>query len=271
VSGSSGPAGRCAVLNDRTEAKRTEQQLQQAQKLEAVGYLTAGIAHEINNPLAYLNANLGSLEELLPGLDDPAVQRALGAKYEPLAAEAPELVTEMRDGLERISRLVERLGRFARGSSSETVSRSVDLCAVAERAGALAGVGLPSGAIRTRLESTRPVQANEDALVQIATNLLVNAIQASGDTPDIEVEVRPDGTGTALTVHDRGSGIPEDVLPNVFDPFFTTKRPGEGTGLGLSLSFDLARRYDGTLRATQRPGGGMSFTLWLPASGDASA
>ena len=271
VSSASGPAGRCAVLNDRTEAQRTEQQLQQAQKLEAVGYLTAGIAHEINNPLAYLNANLGSLEELLLGLDDAAVQRALGAKYEPLAAEAPELVTEMRDGLDRISRLVERLGRFARGSSSDTLSGPVDLCAVAERAGALAGVGLPCGAIRTRLESARPVQANEDALVQIATNLLVNAVQASGASPDIEVEVRPDADGVALIVHDRGPGIPEDVLPNVFDPFFTTKRPGEGTGLGLSLSFDLARRYGGTLRATPRPGGGTSFTLWLPASADASA
>jgi signal transduction histidine kinase len=177
----------------------------------------------------------------------------------------------MRDGLERISRLVERLGRFARGSSSDTLSGPVDLCAVAERAGALAGVGLPCGAIRTRLESARPVQANEDALVQIATNLLVNAIQASGDSPDIEVEVHPDAAGVALIVHDRGPGIPEDVLPNIFDPFFTTKRPGEGTGLGLSLSFDLARRYGGTLRAAPRPGGGASFTLWRPASADGSA
>ena len=83
--------------------------------------------------------------------------------------------------------------------------------------------------------------------------------------------MRCDGAGAALTVHDRGPGIPEDVLPNVFDPFFTTKRPGEGTGLGLSLSIDLARRYGGTLRAEPRPGGGTSFTLWLPACGEAAA
>lgn len=72
--------------------------------------------------------------------------------------------------------------------------------------------------------------------------------------------------GTALRVLDRGPGIPDDALPRIFDPFFTTKLPGQGTGLGLSLSYDLARRHGGRLEAEKRPGGGAAFTLWLPAA-----
>jgi signal transduction histidine kinase len=105
-------------------------------------------------------------------------------------------------------------------------------------------------------------------LVQIATNLLLNAIQASGEVSEIELEVRCDRGQVALSVCDRGPGIPEEFLPHVFDPFFTTKWLGGETGLGLSLSFDLARRHGGTLEAANRPGGGAVFTLWLaPAPG----
>jgi two-component system sensor histidine kinase HupT/HoxJ len=100
--------------------------------------------------------------------------------------------------------------------------------------------------------------------VQIATNLLVNAIQASDNAPEIELGVRCDRGQVALTVCDRGPGIPDDLMPHIFDPFFTTKGLGEGTGLGLSLSFDLARRHGGTLEAANRTGGGAVFTLWLP-------
>jgi C4-dicarboxylate-specific signal transduction histidine kinase len=226
-----GVVGSCTVLKDRTEARRVEQQLHQAQKLEAIGYLTAGIAHGINNPLAFLNSNLGSLEELAERLADDGVQEALGPKHADLAAEAPEIVAEMKDGLDRIARLVETL-------------------------------------IHTSLEPVPPVLGREDELVQIATNLLLNAIDASGDVPEIELEVRGDRGQVTLSVRDRGPGIPDESLPHVFDPFFSTKGLGEGAGLGLSLSFDLARRHGGTLEAANRPGGGAVFTLWLaPAPG----
>jgi signal transduction histidine kinase len=100
-------------------------------------------------------------------------------------------------------------------------------------------------------------------------NLLVNAIQASGEAPEIELEVRCAEGQVALSVCDRGPGIPDDFMPHIFDPFFTTKELGEGTGLGLSLSFDLARRHGGTLEAANRPGGGAAFTLWLPEAPEA--
>ena len=271
VKGLFGVVGSCAVLNDRTEERRIEQQLQQAQKLEAIGYLTAGIAHGINNPLAFLNSNLGSLEELAEGLRDDAVQEALGAKYADLAAEAPEIVAEMKDGLDRIARLVETLMGFARATSPEADLVLVDLHRVAEKANALAAVGVASNTIHLALEPVPSVLGREEELVQVATNLLLNAIQASGKAPEIELQVRCDRDLVALSVHDRGPGIPDDFLPHVFDPFFTTKGLGEGTGLGLSLSFDLARRHGGTLEAENRPGGGAVFTLWLPPAAEAES
>ena len=153
---------------------------------------------------------------------------------------------------------------FARSTSPEESLVEVDLHAVAEKANALAAVGMASNAIRLDLKPVPRVLGREEELVQIATNLLLNAIQASGDAHEIELEVRRERGQVALAVRDRGPGIPEESLPHIFDPFFTTKGLGEGTGLGLSLSFDLARRHGGTLEAANRPGGGAVFTLWLP-------
>jgi signal transduction histidine kinase len=268
VKGLVGVVGCCVVVRDRTDARRAELQLQQAQKLEALGFLTAGIAHGINNPLAFLNANLGSLEELSRALADDAVQKELGPKRAELVAEAPEIFVEMREGLDRIAHLVETLMGFSRPVSPEESLVPVDMRTVAEKAAALAAVGVASDAIRTAFDPVPPVLGRENELVQIATNLLLNAIQASGEVSEIELEVRCDRGQISLSVRDRGPGIPEEFLPHVFDPFFTTKWLGGETGLGLSLSFDLARRHGGTLAAANRPGGGAVFTLWLaPAPG----
>ncbi len=265
VRGRLGEVGRFAVLTDRTASCRSDRQLLQAHKLEALGILTAGIAHEVNNPLAFVRANLSGLEELAHGLRDPTIRAALPPKLGELASDAPELVAEAIEGVERIGRLVRRLRRFARGEGAATPYEPVDLREVAEKACALSGVGLPAGAIRRVLHPAPLVPGNEDELVQIAVNLLVNAIQASGGRPEIEVEVRSARGGVTLAVRDRGEGIPVAALPRLFDPFFTTKPPGQGTGLGLSLSFDLARQHGGTLEGANRPGGGAEFELWIPA------
>jgi len=260
-----GEVGRFAVLTDRTASCRSDRQLLQAHKLEALGILTAGIAHEVNNPLAFVRANLSGLEELAQGLRDPTIRAGLPAKISELASDAPELVAEAIEGVERIGRLVRRLRRFARGEGAASPYEPVDLREVVEKACTLSGVGLPGGAIRRVLHAVPPVAGNEDELVQIAVNLLVNAIQASGERPEIEVEVRSARGGVTLAVRDRGQGIPDAALPRMFDPFFTTKPPGQGTGLGLSLSFDLARQHGGTLEGANRPGGGAEFELWIPA------
>ena len=264
VHGRLGEVGRFAVLTDRTAAQRSEQQLLQAHKLEALGILTAGIAHEVNNPLAFVRANLSGLEDLAAGLREGATRALLPPKLAELAADAPDLVAESIEGVERIGRLVRRLRRFARGDGGSAPYEAVDLRDIAEKAVTLAGVGLAPGAIQRVLHPVPPVLGNEDELVQIAVNLLVNALQASSGRPAIEVEVKALRGGVLLAVRDRGAGIPAEALPRLFDPFFTTKPPGQGTGLGLSLSFDLARQHGGTLEGGNRDGGGAEFELWLP-------
>ncbi len=178
-----------------------------------------------------------------------------------------ELVGETQEGVERIAALVARLKSFARNDPDDPARHTrVDLARVADAAVAMASVGLPPGAIR-RLGCAVPLAWGvEGDLVQIALNLLVNAVQASENAVEIEVEVAPADGGVVLCVRDRGSGIDLDSLPHLFDPFFTTKPPGTGTGLGLSLSYDLARRNGGRLDAINRPDGGAAFSLWLPAA-----
>lgn len=271
VRGRFGVVGSFALLTDRSEARRTERQLLLAHKLEALGVLTAGIAHEVNNPLAFVRSNLASLQELTDGLRDPRVRGGLPEKLAEAAADAPELLADAIEGVERIGRLVRRLRTFARDGDAERELIAVDLCDVARKARSLAGVGLTRDTIQCVLQDVPPVLGVEDELVQIAVNLVANAVQASGPEPDIEIEVAPRGAGVVLLVRDRGPGIPPEILPRLFDPFFTTKEPGQGTGLGLSLSFDLARRCDGHLEARSRPGGGAELELWLPAAGAAEA
>ncbi|MEB2344203.1 MAG: ATP-binding protein [Deltaproteobacteria bacterium] len=257
--------GSAAFLADRTDAQNAERRLALAARLEALGFLTAGIAHEVNNPLAFIRANLAQLEKMTAELAAPGFGGGLPPEVRVLAAEGAELLTDTQEGVDRIVQLVARLRSFARSEpESESRPALVDLAQVAEAAAAMAGVGLPEDSIRCRLVRVPPVRAVEGELVQIALNLLVNAVQASAGVPDVEVEVEAAEQGVALHVRDRGCGLAADVLPRVFDPFFTTKPPGVGTGLGLSLSYDLARRNDGRLEAANRPSGGAEFTLWLP-------
>jgi signal transduction histidine kinase len=265
--------GSAALLEDRSEARQAEQRLQLAARLEALGFLTAGIAHEVNNPLAFIRANLAQLEKLAHELADPLASAALPDDLRERAEETSELVADTQEGVERITALVTRLKSFARGDTQGSGQRRpVDLGRVADAAIAMASVGLPPGAIRRIDRAAPPVGAVEGDLVQIALNLLVNAVQASSAGLDIEVEVGPEEGGASLRVRDRGVGIDADSWPHLFDPFFTTKPPGTGTGLGLSLSYDLARRNGGRLEASNRDGGGAEFVLWLPRDdGEAAA
>jgi signal transduction histidine kinase len=254
------------VITDRTEARRTERRLQLAARLEAMGSLTAGIAHEVNNPLAFVGSNLAHLEKLTAALTRPEVLRQLPQDVRWLAEDGPEVVGEAGEGVRRIADLVHQLRTFAHDEPRHPKPERLDLEDVASAALAMARVGVPPDAICTRFETCPVVEASESDLVQIALNLLVNAIQASNGAVRIDLEVLPWEDGAALRVLDQGPGIPDDVLPHVFDPFFTTKPPGQGTGLGLSLSYDLAMRHGGRLEGENRPEGGAAFTLWLPAA-----
>lgn len=259
-------AGRGAVLTDRTETQRAQRRLQLAARLEAVGTLTAGIAHEVNNPLAFIRANLNHLEKTAWSFAKPELRSLLPPDVAELAEETPELLAETMDGVDRIRALVERLRSFAREEPVARVPKEVDLHRVVELAVPMARAGLPPDSIEVRLAAVPAVLGVEGDFVQILLNLLVNALQASEAHVPVEVEVAPENHGAVLRVLDRGSGIEPEVREHIFDPFYTTKPVGSGTGLGLSLSYELAMQHGGRLETWPREGGGTVFSLWLPSA-----
>jgi signal transduction histidine kinase len=241
-----------------------------ATRLEALGVLTAGVAHEINNPLTYVSANLTFLEPLIEAVARAPLAEALPVALRPLAADAPQLVADAREGAERIQRVVEQLALFAQARVLEepAAAKATDLRVAAERAAAMACFGKRVRPIGVRApDHPALARAIESEVIHIVFHLLRNAMQMGGEDVPITVEIASRGDEVFVRIADQGPGIAERDLPHVFEPFFTTRRPGAHLGLGLSLCWELARRSGGRLDAENRPTGGAAFTLWLPGEG----
>lgn len=230
---------------------QTRKALVEAEKLAALGELTAGVAHEINNPTAVILGNIDLIiEELGPQLD-------------PVREEISLIVGQIY----RIKDIINRLLQYARPVEYAGHLAEVDVNAVAQDALQLVQHLLKNTAIRTELALTAShrVEINPQALQQVLVNLLVNAVHAvEPERGLIRIGSHDwDERGVCLTVQDNGRGIPAAELDKVFNPFFSTKQQGQGTGLGLSISYGLVRRYGGRIRVASRPGEGALFTVWL--------
>ena len=260
-----GTIGRFAVLRDRTEERRYERLVRQSQKLETVGSLAAGIAHEVNNPLAFVNANLSHLARLAERLADPAPELSENEQLE--LAELPQVIAECIDGIERIGRIVDSMRRFSRVPSDEL--GPVDVNAVVTAAIRLAELHPHRGvALEAWLaEGLPPVRGSAQRLTQVFVNLLVNAKQALTGRAQgcITVRTRRLVDVVEVMVSDDGPGVPEGLRHRIFDPFFTTKGPDEGTGLGLSIAFDIVREHGGMLELLSGAQAGACFLAQLPA------
>lgn len=238
----------------------TQEQLVQVEKMASIGLLTAGIAHEINNPLAFLLPNFELIEGWLT-----CTREGRASDRVPTLADLGKLVADCRGGLDRIARLVRELRVFSHPGRQHL--GPVDVDAVVRSV-----VGLIEREISGRAEVTvysRPdciARGNEDQLRQVLLNLLINSsqsfsTQSGGGTIEVVVE-QNDGEIT-IRVIDNGCGIAPENVRRVFDPFFTTKAVGCGTGLGLSISRDLVKKMDGTITLESQLGLGtvMSVTL----------
>jgi signal transduction histidine kinase len=252
-----------AQMNERVELER---RLQHAQKLEALGRLVAGVAHEINNPLSYVLASLGHLDEQLAEAQEaqPARGRA------DFARELRELVEEARAGGKRIQQIVQDLTTFSRPDRSGV--ESVVLEDVVRFALRMAGPSFPPETkVDEAFHKIPVVRANSGLLSQVFVNLLANAGRALGNVgPErrhIHVAIDPAGAGgVQVTVRDEGVGIAEGLLANIFDPFFTTQPQGEGTGLGLYICQGIVQRMGGEIRIESREGVGTVARVLLPLS-----
>ncbi len=252
-----------ARVEDRTAELRaanaklesTYQQLVMSEKLASIGEITAGVAHEINNPAAVIQGNLD------------VIRQTLGEAAAPVAHELGLIDRQVG----RISAIVGKLLQFARPSEFGTFEEDVNLGQVLRDCLVLVDHVLSKADITveiTEAADTPLVTINPGELQQVIINLVTNAAQAMKGggrlTISTEPQAREGRAGAALIVSDSGPGIAPDKIGSVFDPFFTTK-PGEGTGLGLSVSQTLIRQAGGNISARNRAHGGAEFTVWLPA------
>jgi PAS domain S-box-containing protein len=263
-----GVAAVLVVARDVTERAQFQHQLLQRDRMAALGTLSAGVAHEINNPLTYLLVNL---EHVLRRL------RAASASDDPVAELASAdggigaLVRSLQhavEGANRVRQIVRDLLTFSQGNVEQ---RGVaDVRGIAESAMQMAWHEIRHRARLVKcLADVPPVDANEARLGQVFLNLLVNAAQAipegHANENEIRVATRTDDDGNAVfEVVDTGVGIAPEDMPRIFDPFFTTK--GEGTGLGLSLSHGTVRGLGGRIEVQSTPGRGTTFRVVLPAA-----
>jgi signal transduction histidine kinase len=256
-----------AQLRRETEERmRLELQLAQAQKLEALGRLAAGLAHEVNNPLSFIISNLNHVRRELKAL---AVNQPAGT-----VEELQETCRDALHGCERIQRLVQDVRGFSRGRSLPTAP--VALEAVLEDALAMANLEQVPG-LRVEWEPgpVPPILADEHGLGQVFLNLFINAVHAVANgpaEPRIRVATGLHADGRVwVEVQDNGRGIAPENLRRLFEPFFTTKPPGVGTGLGLFICHGLITGFGGELSVESQPGQGATFRVLLPAAPTAPA
>jgi signal transduction histidine kinase len=235
------------------DLKAAQSQLVMNEKLAAIGQLTAGVAHEINNPIAVIQGNLDVLRDVL------------GAAAEPVEAET-RLIQEQ---VHRIRLIVAKLLQFARPQDYVGYLEPVAPQALIQDSLVLVRHLLKTGniAIEQHLESTRQITCNKNELQQVVINLLVNAIQAMPDGGVLRIGIEDWDeadmpVGIRIVVSDTGPGISQADLDKLFEPFFTAKKPG-GTGLGLWVSKNLVERYGGRLTAASSVGQGAQFAVWL--------
>ncbi len=256
------PKAVLSISGDITEKRTLESQLMVNDRMASVGTLAAGVAHEINNPLAAVIANLDYVLEGLANTSDPSDALTL--------EEIPGPLADAREAAHRVRVIVRDLKVFSR-SPTEDATGPVDVKATME-----SSVGMAWNEIRHRASlvkeygSIPPVEANEARLGQVFLNLLVNAAQAmpegKADRSEIRIATRLEGAQVIIEVSDTGAGIPPEIIGRIFDAFFTTKDVGAGTGLGLAISRRIVTDMGGTLTVESKVGYGTTFRVALPVA-----
>lgn len=285
-----------SIATDITERKLLERQLAQAQKLESIGQLAAGIAHEINTPIQYVGDNIRflrdsftRLEQLLQGydrllaslpVDSPSAQlltdiealaKAMRADY--LRAEIPKSVADSLDGVERVAQIVRAIKEFSHPGATEKtpldINRAIESTVLVSR-----NEWKYVAELTLDLDPDLPlVRCVPGEFNQVILNLIINAAHAIADVVSAQPEVKGtitvsthrDGEYAEIRISDTGTGIPEEARPSIFNPFFTTKAVGKGTGQGLSIAHNvIVQKHGGAITFETQMGAGTTFHVRLP-------
>ena len=268
------------------ERDRLEDNLRQAQKLEAIGQLAAGIAHEINTPTQYVGDNLRFLKESFGELDtllaqlvmvggEPAGKLLSEADFDYLKEEIPRALNQSLEGVDRVAKIVRAMKEFSHPAREKTAT---DLNRAIQSTITVASNEWKYVAeVEMDLDASMPaVHCSPAEFNQVVLNMVVNAAHAIGDVVGdgakgkgkIKVKTRPDGEWAVVEISDSGCGMPPHIQQRIFDPFFTTKEVGKGTGQGLAIAHNVVvDKHGGTIKVVSSPGAGTTFIIRLPIGG----
>lgn len=239
--------GRSIIIKDFTEFKKLQAQIDQSEKLAVIGQLAAGVAHEIGNPLA----SISSLVQILQRKSqDPFIS---------------EQLVNIKENIDRITRIVRELVDFSRPPSYELAIQDItDIIRTA------LGIVKYDKRVRkvnfhTDLKPSLPkVNIAADQVLQVFVNILINAIDAVEGNGEISIQSDFDRKNIYVDINDNGCGMDQNTIEKIFDPFYTTKEVGRGTGLGLSVSYGIIKRFNGEIKVESRINKGSKFTIVLP-------
>jgi signal transduction histidine kinase len=264
-----------------TKLKSAQEMALHTEKLASIGQLAAGVAHEINNPIAYVKSNLNMLRlplaqllrqarvpecenDLRRAVSNELNEDSMGACDEALAVDVRDLITESLEGVDRVCRIVSDLKDFSHQDQIENWTMA-DL-----HAGLDSTLNIVWNEIKYKAHVVKSygdlplIECIPSQLNQVFMNLLVNASQAIDNSGIITITSECSGDQVSISIGDNGKGIPAEALPRIFDPFFTTKDVGHGTGLGLAISYGVIAKHHGVIEVTSVPGEGTLFMLKLP-------
>ena len=241
------------------ELRAAHRQVVTQEKMAAIGHIAAGVAHEINNPMCFVTANVQSLlEEMGEASEMPAF----------LQDYRDAILPETLDGIRRVNSIVDDLRRFARGEPETFVS--FDVVHEVEAAIRMARTQVkPSQTLELHAPATLPIQGSPRQMCQVVLNLVINGLQAIPDDGAVVVNLSSAENGQCqIAVRDNGAGIAEETRRRLFEPFFSTKtRGGSGLGLGLSVAYGIVKSHQGTIEVDSEVGKGSCFRILLPTSG----
>jgi two-component system, NtrC family, sensor kinase len=264
------------------ELKRAQAQVIQQEKMASIGQLSAGIAHEINNPMSFITGNLDILKNYIEGITEimqaqeeivkaNIPREALAAlddlkrkkKFDYILKDIGNVITQSLEGADRVKRIVADLKAFSRMEDDIQMIEDIG-------EGLESTINIVRNEIKYKAELVKElgelprILCNISQLNQVFMNLLVNAAQAIEKWGRITVKTRHEGNNIYISVTDTGMGIEQDKINKIFDPFFTTKEKGKGTGLGLSISWDIVKKHNGDITVTSKVGEGSTFTVRIP-------
>ncbi|MGZ8181291.1 MAG: ATP-binding protein [Methylobacter sp.] len=265
------------------ENQQVHLQLLQSEKLAAIGQLAAGIAHEINTPIGFVNSNLNSLntylDDIFTVLDaydalaaaspiaPDALQKLLELKRQKdldyLRADIPQLIAESREGLSRVSDIIQNLKDFSHAESKDWELADLHKC-IDSTLNIIGNELKCHCTLHKEYGDISDIVCLPSQLNQVFMNLLINAAQAIETQGDIIIRTGSNDREVWVEIKDNGKGIAPEHLPRLFEPFFSTQPVGKGTGLGLSISQNIVRKHGGRIEVNSNIGQGSTFRIWLP-------